>query len=95
MTGTRTAVTVVIEGEVQGVGFRFWTVQLATALGLDGWVRNRYDGTVEALFIGPAPAVDAMIAACYRGPPHATVRDLRITAAAPTPVRGFSHLPTL
>ena len=70
------AVHVVISGRVQGVWFRGWTIQEATARGLAGWVRNRRDGTVEAVFAGDAAAVDAMIDACRRGPPMARVTDL-------------------
>lgn len=62
-----------ITGRVQGVWYRGWTVQRATALGLDGWVRNRADGSVEALVAGPAPAVRDLIAACRDGPPNARV----------------------
>ena len=64
-------VRVVISGRVQGVWFRGWTVDEATARGLSGWVRNRRDGTVEAVFEGAPAAVDAMIEACRSGPPPA------------------------
>jgi acylphosphatase len=64
---------VVISGRVQGVWYRGWTVDEARARGLDGWVRNRRDGSVEAVFQGPAAAVAEMIAACHRGPPLALV----------------------
>ena len=59
---------VVIRGRVQGVGFRAWTEYTALERGLQGWVRNRRDGAVEALFIGSPDAVAAMIAACNQGP---------------------------
>jgi acylphosphatase len=59
-------VRVTIRGRVQGVGYRYWLEQQAR--GLEGWVRNRRDGSVEALFAGPADAVSAMIASCRRGP---------------------------
>ena len=59
---------VVVRGRVQGVGYRAWTEDTAILNGLDGWVRNRRDGTVEAVFAGPAEAVDGMIEACRRGP---------------------------
>jgi acylphosphatase len=59
---------VLIRGQVQGVGFRAWTEYTALDHGLQGWVRNRRDGAVEALFIGSADAVAAMIAACGEGP---------------------------
>jgi acylphosphatase len=59
---------VVIRGRVQGVGFRAWTEYTALERGLQGWVRNRRDDSVEALFVGPPDAVAAMMAACKQGP---------------------------
>ena len=59
---------VTIRGRVQGVGFRAWTELTALERGLEGWVRNRRDGSVEALFVGSADAVAAMVAACRHGP---------------------------
>ena len=67
------AVRVRILGRVQQVGFRFWMIDEAVNRGLDGWVRNRLDGTVEAVFIGPVQEVDDMLAACGDGPPAALV----------------------
>ena len=64
---------VMIQGRVQGVGYRAWVEWEAGACGLEGWVRNRRDGSVEALFAGAAEAVAEMIAACRRGPPMARV----------------------
>jgi acylphosphatase len=64
---------VVIRGRVQSVGFRAWTEVTALECGLNGWVRNRRDGTVEALFAGAPEAVAAMIEHCRRGPPGARV----------------------
>jgi acylphosphatase len=64
---------VLIRGRVQAVGFRAWTEFTARRRGLQGWVRNRRDGSVEALFAGPAEAVAAMIADCRRGPPGSRV----------------------
>jgi acylphosphatase len=58
---------------VQGVGYRAWTEREAEDRDLSGWVRNRRDGTVEALFSGSAETVVAMIAACRSGPPAAVV----------------------
>ena len=72
-----------IEGRVQRVWFRGWTVQEATRLGLDGWVRNCADGSVEAVFSGPGNAVRLMIERCWQGPPHANV-----TAIKETPFEG-------
>jgi acylphosphatase len=64
---------VVIRGEVQGVGYRAWVEQQANARKLEGWVRNRRDYSVEALFVGPADAVSDMVAQCRSGPPLAKV----------------------
>jgi acylphosphatase len=59
---------VIIRGTVQGVGYRAWTEYTALERGVQGWVRNRRDGAVEALFVGPQEAVAAMIEACRHGP---------------------------
>ena len=59
---------VVIRGRVQGIGYRAWTEYTALERGVQGWVRNCRDGSVEALFMGPPEAVDSMIAACNEGP---------------------------
>jgi acylphosphatase len=64
---------VVIRGQVQGVGFRAWTEAMADRCGLQGWVRNRRDGSVEALFAGPQEQVAAMIELCRIGPLGARV----------------------
>ena len=68
-----TAVRVRIEGRVQMVGFRYWALDQATALGLRGWVRNRIDGSVEAVFAGAEPAIAEMVRRCHRGPAFARV----------------------
>lgn len=72
---------VVIHGRVQGVGYRAWTEVTALERGLEGWVRNRRDGSVEAVFGGPEDDVDAMIAECRRGPPGARVETIDQRAA--------------
>ena len=64
---------VVIRGRVQGVGYRAWTEYTALEGGLEGWVRNRRDGAVEALFVGPLHVVVEMVEACRQGPPGAEV----------------------
>ena len=64
---------VTIRGRVQGVGYRAWVEHEAITRDLEGWVRNRRDGSVEALFAGPADIVSAMIAACRHGPAMAMV----------------------
>ena len=88
------AVRVRIGGRVQGVWFRAWTAREATVRGLSGWVRNREDGTVEALFCGNPSNVEAMLAACRDGPPQARVTDI-VTAPAGAPgLPGFRQLPS-
>jgi acylphosphatase len=72
MTSNRT-LHVLISGRVQGVGFRAWTHHQAELHGLKGWVRNRRDGTVEAVFSGPDHLVQAMLKACQQGPRGAVV----------------------
>ncbi len=67
-----------IEGRVQGVGFRAWTKHVATGLGLTGWVSNRSDGSVEAVFQGTEEKVVDMLALCERGPPGARVTKVEI-----------------
>jgi acylphosphatase len=86
------AVRLIIEGRVQGVGFRQWTVWEAERRGLDGWVRNLPDGTVEALIAGPAAAVAAMIEACRNGPRLASVTEIREHAAEPPDAGGFRQV---
>ena len=71
-----------IRGGVQGVGYRAFVEREAVQLGLTGWVRNRRDGTVEAVIAGPAAAVVAMIARCQDGPPHARVHTVAVEPAA-------------
>lgn len=92
MPDTRT-VRAVISGRVQGVWYRGWTVDQATALGLTGWVRNNPDGTVEALFHGPAATVDTMLANCRSGPPLARVDDIRVTDTNDAAPQSFSQRP--
>ena len=72
----RKAVHVTVRGRVQGVGFRAFVEQHALSRGIEGWVRNRRDGTVEAVFAGEAAAVDAMVAACKTGPRDSRVDDI-------------------
>jgi acylphosphatase len=64
---------VIIRGRVQGVGYRAWTEVLAEERGVEGWVRNCRDGSVEALFAGPEELVLTMIELCREGPPGARV----------------------
>jgi acylphosphatase len=82
LTMTRPAARLRIEGLVQGVGYRWWAVGEAGRLGLCGEARNRPDGTVEVLAIGEAAAIDALEAACWKGPPAARVSAVVRTPAA-------------
>lgn len=88
------AVALRIEGRVQGVWYRGWAVAEAGRRGLRGWIRNRSDGTVEALLIGPAAAVADMIEACRRGPPAARVSGVAERQAADDGSAGFRQRPT-
>lgn len=84
-----------IYGRVQGVYFRGWTVEAAQRLGVDGWVRNRHDGTVEVLAVGPVHAVEALISACHDGPSHAAVTRVDVEQATGITPSGFSQKPTV
>jgi acylphosphatase len=92
---------IVIQGRVQGVGYRAWVEQQARAHGLEGWVRNRRDGSVEALLSGPADVVANMVALCHRGPSHARVEAVHEEPAHSDALKlrhaseGFSVLPTV
>ena len=87
-------VRVVISGRVQGVWFRGWTQEVAGQAGLDGWVRNRRDGTVEAVFAGEAAKVEAMVRACHQGPPMAKVTGVERFAYDQPVEKGFRSLPS-
>jgi acylphosphatase len=78
-----------IEGFVQAVGYRHFAIQEATRLGLDGWIRNRTDGTVEVLVSGETKAVEAFVAASMRGPQGARVKNVEIHNAEPPAEKGF------
>ena len=67
-----------IFGRVQGVCYRAFTRNLAINLGLEGWVRNLYDGNVEALFEGEKKTIEQALKECYTGPPGARVTDIKI-----------------
>jgi acylphosphatase len=92
---------VTIRGRVQGVGYRAWLEHHAMASALEGWVRNRRDGSVEALFSGPAEIVADMVALCRRGPPSARVEAVTEEPAGAAelnlrrPGEGFSVLRTV
>lgn len=91
----------IIHGRVQGVGYRAWAADAARQRGLTGWVRNRREGTVEAMFAGPEPEVLAMISACRTGPPRANVTRIEDRVAAASELAAgresgvFLSLPTV
>jgi acylphosphatase len=95
MTEDRIARRLRIHGRVQGVYYRGWTVDAAAMLGLDGWVRNRMDGTVEALVAGPQASVEALIEACRKGPPAARVDLVETEEAIGIVASGFTQKPTV
>jgi acylphosphatase len=84
-----------ILGRVQGVWYRGWVVGQARELGLTGWVRNRQDGSVEALISGPETEVRTMVERCRRGPPAARVDRVVEEPATEAATPGFRQLPTI
>ena len=91
---SRSAVSLRIEGRVQGVGYRWWACGEARRLGLDGWVRNRVDGTVELTAAGRAQAVERLISACAEGPPAAMVEAVERFETEVEGLSGFEQRPT-
>ena len=87
MSSDRTIVQVTVRGRVQGVGYRAWVEDQATLNGLEGWVRNRRDGSVEAVFAGPVQDVAEMVAACRKGPSASRVDALSETAVGADQLR--------
>jgi acylphosphatase len=86
------AVHVIITGRVQGVGYRAWTEHEAQRLGLSGWVRNRRDGSVEAVFAGEDGDVTGMLAALWSGPRGSRVEDVSLEDFAGETPSGFQVL---
>ena len=81
---------VVVHGDVQGVFFRDSTRERAQAEGVDGWVRNRPDGAVEAVLEGPAAAVEQVVRFCQEGPSRASVERVEVTEEEPEGLSGFA-----
>ena len=88
------ALLVRITGLVQGVGYRAWAEAAARSRGLSGWVRNRRDGSVEALIAGPPDKVDEMLAYFWQGPPASRVERVESEPAEHPMQLGFRTLPT-
>ena len=84
-----------IEGFVQSVGYRNYAIQEARRLRLDGWVRNRFDGTVEVLISGPNKDVETFVGLCIKGPPGARVENVELHRAEPPENKGFNRRPSL
>jgi acylphosphatase len=89
-----TAKHLIIHGRVQGVGYRAWTVSRAKQLGLNGWVRNRTDGTVEAVIAGEPSAIEHMLTACHEGPIAARVTKLEVADWEGDVAAGFTSQAT-
>lgn len=89
------AVRARIHGRVQGVWYRGWVKSKAEPLGLYGWVRNREDGTVEALLCGPPHVVDRMLALCMKGPELARVDRIETEPAQGIAPHRFEVKPTV
>jgi acylphosphatase len=85
-----TCLKVVINGRVQGVGYRAWMARRAAELGLKGWVRNRSEGSVEAVLLGPADVVGTMVDLCRRGPRLSVVTDVETSPAVNEDWQDFS-----
>ena len=83
-----------IEGRVQGVGYRAFVERQASVLGLSGWVRNRRDGSVEAVLQGAPAEVDAMIEQCRSGPPASRVDRVEVVGEGVGAFDGFDVRPT-
>ena len=94
MSENKRTVHVRIEGRVQGVGYRAFVEMRAVELGLSGWVRNRRDGSVEAVLQGAPEAVDAILEACRSGPPAARVARVEIIGEGVGAFDGFEVWPT-
>ncbi|MEE8294393.1 MAG: acylphosphatase [Sphingomonadales bacterium] len=89
------AIKVRIIGQVQGVFFRVWVKEKADNLGVMGWIRNRLDGDVEGLFVGPEEAVDALVEVCREGPKPALIDEIKIEPAQGVVPANFQIKPTV
>ena len=92
---SKLSVRVIIEGRVQCVWFRGWMVERAMGLGLSGWVRNRREGSVEAVFYGEQSRVNKMIEKSYQGPSAASVARVSVKYEQIIVQPSFKQLPTV
>jgi acylphosphatase len=90
----RTAFILIIGGRVQGVGFRAFVRRMAPRYGIDGWVRNRRDGTVEIMAIGDGEAVDDLVSSFDNGPPLAKIEEITVQGAEDDGTTGFHEKET-
>ena len=95
MSDDVTSLRVHVKGFVQGIGFRDFLIGAAQQNRLDGWVRNRSDGSVEALVSGPTKAVEAFVGAAAKGPPGARVDHFDLHNSEPPAEKGFIRRPSL
>jgi len=95
MTDDLTTLRLIIEGFVQAVGYRHFAIEEARKLGLNGWIRNRSNGTVEALASGSTKDVEAFVGVCMRGPRGSTVKNIELHKAEPPTQPGFHRRPSL
>jgi len=93
-TSSRRCARLRISGRVQGVGYRDWMIDTAVSLGLDGWVRNRRDGSVEAVAAGLGEVVEDLVTAAWSGPPAARVGAVDVQWIDEQPAAGFTRKPT-
>jgi acylphosphatase len=84
-----------IEGFVQAVGYRHFAIEEAKKLGIDGWIRNRSDGTVEAVVSASTKTVEQFVQACMRGPAGSRVANVELGPAEPPEEKGFRRRPSL
>jgi acylphosphatase len=92
--GDITSLRLKVEGFVQSVGYRNFAIAEARKLALDGWVRNRFDGTVEILVSGPTKAVETFVGLCMRGPLGSTVENVDLHRVDPPLAKGFNRRPS-
>jgi acylphosphatase len=95
MSDDITTMNIRIEGDVQGCGFRDFAVREANARKLKGWVRNRSDGSVEAVASGPTKVVEEFIATCMQGPRGSRVTALNLQPVDPPESLGFIRRPSV